>query len=172
MTAGRAGRLALGAAAAAVTLGVGVWLGALSGAATAPPPGSSADPLVTRSYVTKAVDGVLAEAGGRVRDLRAGTAFTLGIGTAFVVIEGSASVTAGPQRAGTSRASAPVPLLDLTAGKSLFPAGGRARALALPVAHLLLTGMAGDTVTAGSEGAVLWLLGAEAKASIVAPGAG
>lgn len=164
-------RLALGAATAAAAMAAGVWIGARTGAATTPAPGSAADPLVSRSYVTKAVTGVLAEAGGRLRTLSAGETFRLGAGTAFVLVAGGATSQAAVSASTTgSSVPAPAPLFDLSRGKPEWTAS--AARVSVPVGHLLLTGVAGDTVTAGAQGAVLWLLGAEATASGASASAG
>lgn len=161
------------ALALALALAAGAWIGARTRAAGPPAaaPGSVADPLVSQSYVTKAVDGVLAEAGGRERILTAGETFTLGAGTTFVLLGGSALVSAGqPSHAvsGTSAAPVPLPLVDLSTGRAIATTGSSA--VAVPLAHLILCGVGGTAVTAGSGGAVLWLEGAEAVASGPAAG--
>ena len=167
-------RLAAAFAVLALVLAAGVWIGARSGAAAEPVPGSAADPLVTRSYVTQAISRVLGEAGGRLRTLLPGETFTLHAGTAFVLLAGRATAIPGqaaPSRSGSPGAPAPRPLVDLTTGRPLsVPAA--AAAAPVPAAHLLLCGVSGTAVAAGSGGAVIWLLGAQATATLPAsPGA-
>jgi hypothetical protein len=154
------------AAAVAASLAAGVWIGARAGGASAPLPGSSADPLVTRSYVAAALDRVLAESGGRMRALPAGAGLTLARGSVWTVVAGTATVglPAPPAPSAGSAPSglpAPPPLVDLTLGRAFAPASAPAP---VPADHLFLTGVDGVTVTAAGSGALLWLSGPPAAA--------
>lgn len=160
-------RLAGVAAAVAAALLAGVWIGARGGAASAPVPGSSADPLVTRSYVAAALDRVLAESGGRMRALAAGSGLTLARGSVWTVVAGTAAATfpnpPAPGTGSTPPASPAAPaLVDLTVGRALPPASGPE---SVPADHLFLTGVDGVTVTATGSGALVWLSGPPAAAA-------
>jgi len=161
-------RAAAWAVALAGAMTAGVWIGARGGAASAPPPGSPGDPLVSRSYVTQALASAFAAQGGRVRTLTAGEAFTLAKGTLWTAVAGSVQVRVAVPAAGdaaaTSAPGAPA-VVDLSAAKPLAVATGGSAA---PLDAMLVVTQAGVTLTAGSHGAVVFLLGAQATVALPA----
>jgi hypothetical protein len=117
-------------------------LGAVGGhlEAQAPPlPGSAQDPLVTESYVSQAIAKAQLGAGQLV-DLTPGEALSVNLGSQLVVVGGSLGASATPD------------LVDLTAGATIAPG-----ATLLPD-HLVLS-LARQTVTAGTEGAMVYATG-------------
>lgn len=156
----------------AAVAGGGVWLGTVvTHAQGSPPPqpGSPQDPLVSVSYVAQA----LTRAGAHILRLRAGEAWQPAVGTAWALVGGDATINLTAPPPSTSApvsSSPPVPALpavvDLTAGKPLPVTAAPA---ALPANHLLVVPASGASVTAGSEGAVLWV--AASGAGRTRPGA-
>lgn len=153
-------RLGRSAAAGVIVLGalaVGTWIGGRGGAAS-PPPGSTGDPLVTRSYVTQALGTAFAGNGGRIRTLGAGETFSFAPGTVCALLAGAATIRVVAPAASTAPAPASA-LVDLTAGHGLGAQGNA------PTDHLLVATRSGAALTAGAQGAVLWLSGPQATAA-------
>lgn len=157
MTLARLGRAMIGGGIVLGALAAGTWIGGRGGAA-APPPGSTGDPLVTRSYVTQALGTAFASNGGRIRTLAAGETFAFAPGTVCALVAGTAAISV----ATVAAPAPPMPasaLVDLTAGRGLGAQGNA------PTDHLLVATRSGAALTAGPQGAVLWLSGPQATAA-------